>query len=236
MRSNTQIRAVRCLVAAAIVLVGLSGSPCLADLFSGSLSYPTTIVAGPTGASWQSSPLPTITWVVTPITDYDSNPDVDYFNYAYTFTAHEGQGGGLSHLILEVSTDISLGEIWGLTPETLTIASDSPRTYGTGAGNPGIPGDIFGIKIQTFTNDGDNAWAVSFNSMRVPVWGDFYAKGGSVNYAYNVNFGVEWDELGNPTGWGYLAVPDTYSVPVPAAVLLGILGLGVAGWKLRRFA
>jgi len=27
-----------------------------------------------------------------------------------------------------------------------------------------------------------------------------------------------------------------YAVPVPGAVLLGILGLGVAGWKLRKFA
>ena len=29
---------------------------------------------------------------------------------------------------------------------------------------------------------------------------------------------------------------DFVLVPVPAAVILGILGLGVAGWKLRRFA
>jgi fibro-slime domain-containing protein len=29
---------------------------------------------------------------------------------------------------------------------------------------------------------------------------------------------------------------DTALVPVPAAVLLGLLGLGSAGWKLRRFA
>jgi len=29
---------------------------------------------------------------------------------------------------------------------------------------------------------------------------------------------------------------DAVVVPVPAAVILGMLGLGVAGWKLRRFA
>jgi len=38
---------------------------------------------------------------------------------------------------------------------------------------------------------------------------------------------------------GYPSDPDFYHVsvvPVPAAVILGLLGLGVAGWKLRRFA
>lgn len=37
----------------------------------------------------------------------------------------------------------------------------------------------------------------------------------------------------------YPSYPDYFHisvVPTPAAVLLGILGLGVAGWKLRRFA
>lgn len=34
----------------------------------------------------------------------------------------------------------------------------------------------------------------------------------------------------------YLGVDNAHVVPVQAAVLLGILGLGVAGWKLRRFA
>jgi len=34
----------------------------------------------------------------------------------------------------------------------------------------------------------------------------------------------------------YKKQDQLYLVPVPAAVLLGILGLGVAGWKLRRFS
>lgn len=35
---------------------------------------------------------------------------------------------------------------------------------------------------------------------------------------------------------GTLARQDLIVVPVPAAVLLGIIGLGVAGWKLRKYA
>jgi len=35
---------------------------------------------------------------------------------------------------------------------------------------------------------------------------------------------------------GYKLQDQLYLVPVPAAVLLGVLGLGVVGWKLRKFA
>ena len=37
-------------------------------------------------------------------------------------------------------------------------------------------------------------------------------------------------------GDAYIAVPDTAYVPVPGAVILGLLGLGAAGIKLRKFA
>lgn len=43
--------------------------------------------------------------------------------------------------------------------------------------------------------------------------------------------------LSSPYTDGVRAYQDyVVKVPVPAAVLLGILGLGVAGWKLRKFA
>jgi hypothetical protein len=65
----------------------------------------------------------------------------------------------------------------------------------------------------------------------------------------NINSGA-WSGIGNVrvlNGWvpGYVGatgnvdyrLQDTlYLVPVPAAVLLGVLGLGVAGWKLRKYA
>jgi len=42
---------------------------------------------------------------------------------------------------------------------------------------------------------------------------------------------------GTVTGGNVSAgVIDSAHVPVPAAVLLGIIGLGVAGWKLRKYA
>lgn len=45
--------------------------------------------------------------------------------------------------------------------------------------------------------------------------------------------------LVGPGVTGYPSDPDAYHVsvvPVPAGVILGVLGLGVVGWKLRRFA
>jgi len=82
-------------------------------------------------------------------------------------------------------------------------------------------------------------WVIEFDSTRVPVWGDFYAKDGKENttdgkiqvYAYNTGFTAnDVDEATN-----HILVPDTISyVPIPGAVLLGTLGLGVAGLRLRR--
>ena len=59
-----------------------------------------------------------------------------------------------------------------------------------------------------------------------------------------VAFGGEWYKMGignvrvlqMTSGSTNLAQDQLYYVPVPAAVLLGILGLGVAGWKLRKYA
>jgi len=46
------------------------------------------------------------------------------------------------------------------------------------------------------------------------------------------NFGFDLDYIGSSSGDDF----HTSVVPVPGAILLGILGLGVAGWKLRKFA
>jgi len=53
-------------------------------------------------------------------------------------------------------------------------------------------------------------------------------------------YALAWEDLLNGGDQDYqdmvLMVESLMPVPVPAAVLLGILGLGVAGWKLRKYA
>jgi len=247
MKKNIKIQEIKYLVAAAIVLVGLVGSTCFADLFAGSSGVLTwdsleqQIVAGntETGSGVWDSTFTTMAWDVDPI-DSDSDGDTDYYHYAYAYTAIGSSGAGLSHFILEVSDQFAMDELWGLTPGVTYIAND-PNPYGTSPANPGIPGSVYGIKFQTITGttnaDGTTTWAWSFDSTRVPVWGDFYAKGGKSNYAYNMGFtSVDFDPTSLEGDGKHIAVPDTYKVPVPAAVLLGILGMGVVGLKLRKFA
>mgnify|MGYP001608476392 FL=1 len=54
----------------------------------------------------------------------------------------------------------------------------------------------------------------------------------------DIGFYIRGHLIGPGTA-GYPSDPDAYHisvVPVPAAVILGVLGLGVAGWKLRKYA
>jgi hypothetical protein len=169
--------------------------------------------------SWSSA---TLSWSV-----YDSG---GLWYYEYTFTP--GAEPGLSHFIIEVSQnftdDNNLGGNFG-----------SPDTYNAtdqGSSNPGIPGNLWGIKQE------DNLGSLTITSDRAPMWGDVYAKGGSDQYAYNVMFGYDPNPqfdystaLSSLGANDWALVPDTTtSVPEPATMLLfgtGIFCLGVFGRK-----
>lgn len=111
-------------------------------------------------------------------------------------------------------------------------------------------------KFATGTLDGYNYGAgrsISADALQKAIW---YIEGesGGVNntfatLALDAVTSGEWVGMGigdvrilNTWVVGHIGDPDfklqdqLYLVPVPAAVLLGLLGLGVAGWKLRRFA
>lgn len=79
------------------------------------------------------------------------------------------------------------------------------------------------------------AWTIEFDSIRMPVWGDFYAKGGKQAAIWNAGFGadptsaVTDDSLQNK-----LIRPDSNVIPEPTTVAL--LAMGLAALVARRKA
>jgi hypothetical protein len=175
-----------------------------------------------------------LTWTV----DDTTAPGLWHYQYELTVANKD-----ISHLIVETSlTFVDEPALTNLFNLSWTGGYDVD-TFGD-SGDPGISyGDIYGLKID---NVSTKDLLVTFDSDRVPVWGDFYAKDGTDNlgggvkedvYLYNDGFFAvdPIAPLANGPLNGHLLVPDTVSVvPVPGAVLLGALGLCTSGYILRR--
>jgi hypothetical protein len=162
------------------------------------------------------------------------------WNYTYNLDVFRAD---VSHFILEASPSFGLGNLSNSSfgvPEIMTHSGDGTETQP----NPFLVGDIYGPKFDIGV-EGDpepeyTSIAVSFDSDRAPIWGDFYAKcgktGGPVLGTQNTlwNQGLLIDDPLDPAGNGsvlnHVLVPDT--IPEPAT--LALLGLGSLLLRRRK--
>lgn len=153
------------------------------------------------------------------------------WHYAYKLTL---PSKAVSHVIIETSPEFTAANLFNLVSDPAGWAMQPEiKTHTEGQGNPDLPDDMDGLKI----NAAFEALVIilGFDSNRMPVWGDFYAKdgnGGTINL-HNAGFtSPDWDPvapLHDGPEQGHLLVPDSV-VPEPATLML----LGLGGLALLR--
>ncbi len=174
--------------------------------------------------------------------------DGPIWEYTYTLEVPER---GISHFIFELSADFDWANIespslWINGEDASWTGVDADiDTYGPAdPSNPLIPDNVYGIKVDMPEVNGDPLVVeFSFLTLRDPVWGDFYAKGGRNRQGdsewmtmWNAGFASEaptpLDPPDDGSLEGHLLVPNLTEIPEPMTlVLVATGGLGVL---LRR--
>jgi hypothetical protein len=215
--SGVRARLGLAVVAALFVPSTVSATP-----ITGALSTPGGLI---TGGNWASG------YKVTYSAEFI--PSTNLWHYIYTYTKPDGSPltPATSHAIVGMSANATAANIFNVSGGEWEVS-----TFSGGGSNPGMPGNLYGIK----NNMVDGTFSVSFDSNRQPMWTDFYAKGGSSSFAYNSDFGVP---VANPNDYTGIPVngsgdplnkilgPDTV-VPEPQSFAL--LAIGGLAWLLRR--
>jgi hypothetical protein len=186
-----------------------------------------------------------------------------FYSYSWVNQA-TAQQGALSHFSIEVSSGTNPAGVAAFSAANFLLDSLTPSggygavQIGQDGSSPDDDGDgnpLYSLKYNRTSTDNFDNWAISFYSDRAPMWGDIFIKDGTFGEVYNAGYtavdpamqlsctGGNCLEL-SKTGYNWLAVPDTKSVPdnggggggsAPEPATVGLIGLGMlAIGALRR--
>ncbi len=172
-----------------------------------------------------------ISWAITP------NFSGNYWKYQYTLDS--GKDPQISHWILDLSDDC-IGTDGGQAAGEECVVRLSPegktefKSFSESGGNT-LPATIGGVKFDFGPAGEDLDITISFLSLRSPVWGDFWAKGGSGSTAYNLGLTDhsstnKMDFIARPNGEG----GPPQEVPEPSTYIMFAAGFGLLGFARRR--
>lgn len=147
------------------------------------------------------------------------------WHYTYTFSDF---GHDVSHVTFDLSDAFANKDSGVMQNVVLKIGNDDhpwPIEYGD------LDGIVGAGKVDNMPENNTDGFVITFESTNAPMWGDIYIKDGKHFVVTNYNY---LNHLDDDSRAGYVAVPDSVTVPLPSAVVLGSLGLGFAGWLRRK--